>query len=147
MDKSLKNCDVSDIAKGTGVSEDIEYCAGDISCTTNTLNRDKELTTNVASDCLSDYFSHDLSESSRENSSDEKTSGTKRDTALKMSNLQVDVEGSSEGDETDTCTIVIPLNGDITPSVPESRSNNSNIPITQKQRNSCSKLTMPLCKL
>ena len=65
MDKSLENWDVSEITKRSSVSEDIEYCAGDISCTTNTLNRDNELTTIVASDCLSDDASHDLSKSSR----------------------------------------------------------------------------------
>ena len=139
MDKSLKNCDVSEIAKRTSVSEDIEYCAGDISCKTNTLNRGNELTTTEASECLSDVSSHDFSESSREDSSDEKNTGTKKDTALKMSNFQVHVEGSSKGDETDICTIDIPLNGDITPSVPESRSNDTHLPIIQKQSNSYSK--------
>ena len=144
MDDSLRNCDVSEIAKRTSVGEDIEYCAGDISCTTNTLNRDNELTTIVASECLSDDFNHDLSESSREDSSDEKTNGNKRDTVSKMSNFQVDVEGSSEGDETDTCTIDIPLNDDNIPSVPKSSSNDSNLPIIPKQSYSYGKLTMQL---
>ena len=70
-----------------------------------------------------------------------------QDTALKMSNFQVDVEGSSEGDETDTCTIDIPLNSDNTPSVPISSSNNSNLPIVPKQSYSYGKLIIPLCKL
>ena len=147
MDESLKNCDVPEIAKRKSVSEDIEYCAGDISCTTNTLNRDNEQTTTLASDCLSDDFGLDLSESSREDSSDEKTTGTKRDTALKISNCQVDVEGSSEGDETDTCTFQIPLNSDNTPSVPISSSNASNLPIIPKHSYYYGKLSIPLCKL
>ena len=146
MDESLENCDVSDIAKRTSVSEDIEYCAGDISCTTNTLNRDNELTTIVASDSLSDDFSHDLSESSREDSNNDKTNGTERDTALKIINVQADVEGSSEGDETDTCTFDIPINDDNIPSVPKSSSNDSNLSIIPKQNYCYGKLTMPLCK-
>ena len=133
MDKSLENCDVSEIAKGKGVSEDIEYCAGDICCTTNTLKTDKELTTTLASDCLSDVSSHNVTQSCSEDSSDEKACWTERDTDLKISNLQVDVEGSSKGDETDSCTVGIPLNGDSTPSVPDSRSNDSNLPIIPKQ--------------
>ena len=148
MDESLGNRDVSEIAKRTSISEDIEYCAGDISCTTNTPNRDNEQTTTVASDCLSDDFSHDLSESSREDLKDDKTTGTQRDTTFKIINFQADVDaGSSEGDETDTCAIEIPLNGNDTPSVPISSSNAANLPINPKHSYSYGKLTMPLCKL
>ena len=139
MDESLENCDVPEIAKRTSVSEDIEYCAGDISCTTNTLNRDNEQTTTVASDCLSDDSNHDLSESSREDFNNDKTTGTEKDKDLIISNFQADVEGSREGDETDTCTIDIPPNGDITPSVPQYRSKDTNLPIIQKHCNSYSK--------
>ena len=88
MDECLENCDVSEITKRTSVGEDIEYCAGDISCKTNTLNRGNELTTTEASDCLSDVSSHDLSQSSSEDSNDDKTTGTQRDTALKIISFQ-----------------------------------------------------------
>ena len=146
MNKSLENCNVSEIAKRSSVSEDIEYCAGDISCKTNTLNRDDEITTTEASDCLSGVSSHDLAQPSSEDSNDDKTTGTKRDTALKISTFQIDVKGVREGDETDTCTFDIPLNGDSTPSVvPESSSNDSNLLIIPKQNYSYGKLTMPLC--
>ena len=147
MDESLGNCDVSEISKRTSFSEDVEYCAGGISCTTNTLNRDSELTTTVASDCLSGFFSHDLSQSPSGDSHDGKTTGTKRDSALKIGIFQADVEGSSEGDETDTCTIDISLHDDSTPSVPISSSNDSNLPVIPKQSYSYGKLIMPLCKL
>ena len=125
MDDSLERCDVSDEVKRASVGEEIEYCFDDMHLSSNPLNR----------------TSDDSSDSSKEESNNDKISGTGIDMALKITGSQGDAEGSSKGDEADTSAVVIPcdpLNDDNTDSVArkaehESISNDSNLSIIPKQ--------------